>query len=36
MRDEIIPAFRRTPLFARAQIAEAVEAFETRFPAVAA
>lgn len=36
MREEIIPAFRTSPTFGRVEIAEAVAAFEARFPEVPA
>ena len=36
MRDEIIPAFRTSPSFGKLEIAEAVAAFEARFPGVSA
>lgn len=36
MREQIIPALRTSPTFGRVEIAEAVAAFEARFPAVAA
>ncbi len=36
MREEIIPAFRTSPTFGRVEIAEAVAAFDARFPGVSA
>lgn len=36
MREEIIPAFRTSPSFGRLEVAEAVAAFDARFPEVAA
>lgn len=36
MRDEIIPAFRKSPVFGPREIREALAAFDARFPLQAA
>jgi hypothetical protein len=33
MRESVIPSFRQSPVFGQAEIAEAVAAFDARFPA---